>query len=229
MRSGFPSWSWTGWNHVEDTQILFNQPLDIRALLSFYSVMFSDPIPQGKTGSKTPTNTGPIVTLALFSRCGLDLYRIREELQDHLKPPTNPPPFTLTGPSRYHHQTTNNNDGDILTTTTTPSPDTLLAFWTSTSLATIRVRPDNNTLTISTSSGQRMAELQLNRRLEIRLGGLLEFIVVAYTLEGDLLLMLVQWSEWGIAYRAPVLNFEFRITQENWVDNGPYKKRILLG
>lgn len=89
MRSGFPSWSWAGWKHVEDTHILFNQPLDIRSLLSFYSVTFSEPTSQ--VGSKAPTNAGPIVTLVLFDRCGLDIYRMKAELQDHLRPPAHLP------------------------------------------------------------------------------------------------------------------------------------------
>lgn len=74
-----------------------------------------------------------------------------------------------------------------------------------------------------------MAELQTNRLLEMRLGGLLKFVVVAYTLEGYLLLMLIQWSKEGIAYRAPILDLEFRLDQENWLATKPYKKRIILG
>lgn len=226
MRLGFPSWSWTGWEHVEDTQVLFTQPLDIRPLLSFYSVIFVDPISPGKVGSKAPTNQEHMVELALFSRCGLDLYRIREQLQDHLRPPLNTPPFALTGSSQYHHQIIQNNDGKA--STATPNPDTLLAFWTSTSSAFIRVRPDK-TLAIVTSSGQRMAKLQTNRLLEMRLGGVIEFIVVACTLEGDLLLLLIQWSTKGIAYRAPGLDLEFRIAQEDWLATKPRKKRVILG
>lgn len=220
MRSGFPSWSWAGWKHVEDTHILFNQPLDIRSLLSFYSVTFSEPTSQ--VGSKAPTNAGPIVTLVLFDRCGLDIYRMKAELQDHQGPPL----ILLSSPPRYYHQLIQNNEGKTLTTHL--HPDTLLAFWTSAWPATIRIRPDK-TLTISTSSSQRMAELQTNRLLEMRLGGLLKFVVVAYTLEGYLLLMLIQWSKEGIAYRAPILDLEFRLDQENWLATKPYKKRIILG
>lgn len=239
MRSGFPSWSWAGWKHVNNTSIVFNQPLDIRSLLSFFEVTFTDSIATGGTSSKALTNTSshPIVNLTLFLGCGLDLYRIKEELQIHLKPPTHPPPFSLTGPPRYYHQIIKNDTGDVETIPT--NPESLIAFWTSTSQANIRVRPNNgptnfretseSSLTISTSSGYRMAELKSTRMLQLRLGGLLEFIVVAFTLEGELLLMLIQWSEDGIAHRAPVLDLVFKISQENWLGTKPYKKRIILG
>jgi hypothetical protein len=76
-----------------------------------------------------------------------------------------------------------------------------------------------------------MAELKANHMnmVETRLNGLLEFVVVAYTLEGELVLMLVQWSDDGIAYRASVLDLVFRISQEDWLATNPYKKRIILG
>jgi hypothetical protein len=228
MRSGFPSWSWAGWKHLEDSQILFDQPLDIRSLLSIFEVTFSPIIESGRTSSKAPTSTKPqhIVNLTLTIRCGLDLYRVKDGLQDHLKPPSNLSPFTLTSPRRYYYQLITNNSGDTATAST--NPETLIAFWSSTSEAKIRLRADS-TLTIGTSSGLRMAELKSNRLLQTRLGGLLEFVVVAYTLEGELVLMLIQWSDEGIAYRAPVLDLVFRISQDDWVATKPYKKRIILG
>jgi hypothetical protein len=228
MRPGFPSWSWGGWKHWDDSQILFDQPLDIKSLLSIYSVNFTPIFPSERTGSKAPAtkSSQPLINLTLFLRCGLDLYRIRDELRDHLKSPTTMPPFTLTSPPRYYHKLIKNNNGEG--DTAPPNPETLIAFWTSTSESKIRVRA-NSSLTISTSSGLRMAELKTTSILRMRLEGLLEFVVVAYTLEGELVLMLVQWSDSGIAYRAPVLDMVFRISQEDWLATRPYKKRIILG
>jgi len=127
LRMGFPSWSWVGWKHWNDSQILFDQPLDIRSLLSFFEVTFV-PVPEPqRSGSKAPAFKKPqvAVTLNLFLRCGLDLYRIREELQDHLKPPNNLHPFTLPASPKNNHPIKNaNGEWDTAPTLL----ETLIAF-----------------------------------------------------------------------------------------------------
>jgi hypothetical protein len=240
-RNGFPSWCWAGWKHLKDSRVIFHQPMDVRSLLTFYEItsLLQRGVTQKLGGSGSQRKGSPSYSCCakLFLRCGIDLYRVSPELQDHLKPPENK---LLVSQQElqleWHADALAGNQ--IPAPGEPPSPTHLVVFWTSVSKPKISSKSQEFfledigtecTYTISTSFGLRITTFSASKSWLAQRRSTLEFVLVACTLQGELLLMLIEWID-GIAYRvAPALGAEFRIMQDDWMACKPEKKMIVLG